>query len=122
MTFGGVFSVRGFFPGLHMIDFNTKQVAMLDGWKTTFTRKGKRITRNLSGASPFFQKLNIDIDMAVNSKGESVQLPGIDFVRVQKVVYPFQQDNTTGNVLKDVNMEEARMLQVGAILDRNLKN
>lgn len=122
MTFGGVFSIRGFFPGLHMVDFSTKQVAMLDGWKTTFSRKGKRITRNLSGASPFFQKLNVDIDMAVNNKGESVQLPGIDFVKVQKVVFPYQQDLTTGNVLKDVNMEEARMLQVGAILDKNLKN
>lgn len=122
MTFGGVFSIRGFFPGLHMVDFATKQVAMLDGWQSTFSRKGKRIIRNLSGASPFFQKLNIDIDMAVNNKGESVQLPGIDFVKVQKVVYPFQQDLTTGNLLKDVNMEEARMLQVGAILDRNLKN
>ncbi|SHE68045.1 PKD-like domain-containing protein [Pedobacter caeni] len=122
MTSAGAFSNRGFFPGLTVTDNSTKQTAILDGWKSSFSRKGKRISRNITGAAPFFQKLNIDIDMAVNKKGETIQLPGIDFVRVQKVVYPFQQDLSTGNVMTDYNMEEGRMLQVGSILDKHLKN
>ncbi|WP_123864730.1 PKD-like domain-containing protein [Chitinophaga barathri] len=122
MTYTGAFSTRGFFPGYNMTDIPTKQVALLDGWQNSFTRKGKRITRNLSGAPQFFRKLNVDIDMAVNVSGESVQLPGIDFVKVQKVVYPFQQDFNDGNKLKDFNMEESRMLQVYGILDKHLKN
>jgi hypothetical protein len=123
MTMDGTFSPRGFFPGLSMIDIDAKEVALLDGWKSSFTRKGKRITRNVTGANPFMQKLNIDIDKAVNSKGESVLLPGIDFVKVQKVVYPFQQDFiNAGGEMKDFNMEEGRMLQVSGILDKTLKN
>lgn len=123
MTDDGTFSTKGFFPGFNMIDISTKKVALLDGWKNSFSRKGKRITRNVTGAPPFLQKLNIDIDMAVNSKGERVQLPGIDFVKVQKVVYPIQQDFINGGgQLKDFNMEEGRMLHVAAILDKHLKN
>lgn len=122
MTTAGTFSSRGLFPGLNVGDNATKQAIILDGWKTNFSRKGKRITRDLTGAAPFFQKLNIDIDMAVNKKGETVQLPGIDFVRIQKVVYPFQQDLNNANVMADYNMEEGRMLQVGSILDKHLKN
>ncbi|MBV7530893.1 PKD-like domain-containing protein [Chitinophaga sp. sic0106] len=123
MTDAGTFSSRGFFPGLSMTDIPNKKVMMLDGWQSSFTRKGKRITKNLTGAPPFSQKLNIDIDMAVNAKGERVQLPGIDFVKVRKVVYPIQQDfiNAGGQVV-DFNMDETRMLHVGAILDKHLKN
>jgi PKD repeat protein len=123
MTTAGTFSTKGFFPGLNMIDINTKQVALLDGWKTSFSRKGKRITKNLTGVNTFLQKLNIDIDMAVNGKGEPVQLPGIDFVKIQKLVYPREQDfvNAGGKMI-DSNMEEGRMLQVSSILDRHLKN
>ncbi|SHM43299.1 PKD-like domain-containing protein [Chitinophaga jiangningensis] len=121
MTDAGTFSSRGFFPGLSMTDIPNKKVAILDGWQNTFTRKGKRITKNLTGAPPFSQKLNIDIDLAVNSRGERVQLPGIDFVKVRKVVYPVQQDfiNAGGQVV-DYNMDETRMLHVGAILDKHL--
>lgn len=120
MTYAGTFSDRGFFPGFHMIDLNTKQIGMLEGWSTSFTRRGKRLTRNVTGAAAFFQKMNIDIDQAVNSKGESVELPGIDFVKVRKVVYPLQQvAGLTG--LQDYNMEEGRMLQVGSILDNHIK-
>jgi PKD repeat protein len=123
MTLDGVFSTRGFFPGLNMIDFPSKKLAILDGWKSSFTRKGKRITKNVTGAAPFSQKLNVDIDMAVNKKGEPVQLPGIDFVRVVKTVYPFQQDFiNAGGAMTDFNMDEKRMLHVGGILDKNLKN
>ena len=122
MTTAGAFSNRGFFPGLNVADKATKQAVIVDGWKTSFSRKGKRLSRNLTGAAPFFQKLNVDIDLAVNKKGESIQLPGIDFVKVQKIVYPFQQDLNTGNVMTDYNMEEGRMLQVGSILDKHLKN
>jgi hypothetical protein len=122
MTQAGTFSTRGFFPGLSMIDIPTKQVALLDGWKSSFSRKGKRITRNVTGAPPFLQQLNIDIDMAVNNKGERIELPGVDFVKIQKVVYPFQQDFINGNgELKDFNMDEGRMLHVAAILDKHLK-
>ena len=122
MTTAGAFSNRGFFPGLNVADNATKQAVMLDGWKTAFSRKGKRLSRNLTGAAPFFQKLNLDIDMAVNKRGENIQLPGIDFVKVKKVIYPFQQDLNTGNVMMDYNMEEGRMLQVGSILDKHLKD
>ncbi|SEW52780.1 PKD-like domain-containing protein [Chitinophaga arvensicola] len=123
MTFDGVFSTRGFFPGLNMIDLPSKKVAMMEGWKASFTRKGKRITKNLTGAAPFSQKLNVDIDLAVNKKGEPVQLPGIDFVKVVKTVYPFQQDFiNAGGVMTDFNMDEKRMLHVGGILDKTLKN
>lgn len=121
-TSGGVLSTRGFFPGCYM-DISTKQMVLLDGWKNSFSRKGKRITRDVTGASPFSQQLNIDIDMAVNEQGESVQLPGIDFVKVRKVIYPIQQDYiNNGGKITDFNMEEERMLQVGSIIDRNLKN
>lgn len=122
MTMGGTFSTKGFFPGLYMPDVSTKQVAILAGWKNAFSRKGKRIARNLSGAVSFSQKLNIDIDLAVNEKGESVPLPGIDFVKIRKVVYPFHQDAGTGGVLTDFNMDEKRMLHVSSILDKHLKN
>ncbi|MCW3464476.1 PKD-like domain-containing protein [Chitinophaga nivalis] len=123
MTTDGTFSTKGFFPGYNMIDIGEKKVALMDGWKSSFSRKGKRITRNLTGAAPFAQPLNIDIDMAVNSKGERVQLPGINFVKVQKVVYPMQQDGTNaeGGPI-DFNMDEGRMLHVAAILDKHLKN
>lgn len=122
MTTAGAFSNRGFFPGLNVADNATKQAVILDGWKTSFSRKGKRVSRNLTGAAPFFQSLNLDIDLAVNKKGEAIQLPGIDFVKVQKVIYPFQQDLNTANAIADYNMEEGRMLQVGSILDKHLKN
>jgi hypothetical protein len=122
-TTTGTFSTKGFFPGFNMIDIPTKQVAIMDGWKESFTLKGKRITRNLTGAPPFIQKRNLDIDLAVNSKGETVQLPGIDFIKIQKVIYPFQQDFiNAGGAMKDFNMEEERMLHVGSILDLHLKN
>ncbi|GGH73232.1 hypothetical protein HNQ91_003607 [Filimonas zeae] len=118
----GNLSTRGFFPGCYM-DINTKQMVLLNGWKESFSRKGKRITRDLTGANPFSQKLNIDIDMAVNEKGEAVQLPGINFIKIRKVVYPYVQDFiNNGGKLMDYNMEEGRMLQVGAIVDRNLKS
>jgi hypothetical protein len=120
-TIAGKISTRGFFPGYYM-DITTKQMALLDGWKSSFTRKGKRLTRDLTGAAPFSQKLNIDIDMAVNDKGEPVQLPGIDFVKVRKVIYPMQQDFiNNGGKMTDFNMDEGRMLQVSAILDKHLK-
>ncbi|WP_291910059.1 PKD-like domain-containing protein [Chitinophaga sp. CB10] len=123
MTDAGGFSSRGFFPGLSMTDIPNKKVAILDGWQSAFTRKGKRITKNLTGAPPFSQKLNIDIDMAVNSKGERVQLPGIDFVKVRKVAYPVQQDFiNAGGQMVDANMDETRMLHVAGILDKHLKN
>ncbi|NSL86166.1 hypothetical protein ECE50_004960 [Chitinophaga sp. Mgbs1] len=123
MTEAGTLSTRGLFPGLAMIDVSAKKVVLLDGWNHSFTRKGKRITRNLTGAVAFSQKLNIDIDKAVNNKGETVLLPGIDFVKIKKVVYPFQQDFiNAGGKLMDFNMEEERMLQVAAILDKHLKN
>jgi hypothetical protein len=118
----GNLSTKGFFPGYYM-DITTKQMSLLNGWTSSFSRKGKRITRDLTGAASFLQKLNIDIDMAVNSKGESVQLPGINFVKVRKVIYPFQQDYiNNGGKLTDFNMEEDRMLQVASVTDRNLKN
>lgn len=121
-TVAGKLSTRGFFPGYYM-DINTKEMVLMDGWKSSFSRKGKRITRDLTGAAPFSQKLNIDIDMAVNDKGEPVQLPGINFVMVRKAIYPVQQDFiNNGGKITDVNMEEGRMLQVGAILDKHLKN
>lgn len=123
VTTAGTFSTKGFFPGYHMEDIASKEVSLLDGWKSSFTRTGKRITRNVSGAPPFIQTMNVDIDLAVNSKGESVQLPGIDFVKVQKVVYPMQMDLFSGDgILKDFNLEEERMLHVGNILDLHLNN
>ncbi|MGN6420239.1 MAG: PKD-like domain-containing protein [Pseudobacter sp.] len=121
-TTSGAFSTRGFFPGLNVINADTKATAMLEGWPSTFTRKGKRITKDLSGSVQFYQTRNIDIDLAVNEKGEPVQLPGIDFIKVQKVIYPFLKDFNDGNKYKDFNMEESRMLQVNTILDKHLKN
>lgn len=121
-TVAGKLSTRGFFPGYYM-DITTKKMELLGGWKSTFSLKGKRITKDLTGAAPFLQKLNIDIDMAVNAKGEPVQLPGINFVKVRKVVYPVQQDFiNNGGKMTDFNMDEGRMLQVGCILDKTLKN
>lgn len=121
-TTAGFISTRGLFPGLNVTNTVTKEVAMLNGWPTSFTRKGKRITKDLSGAGQFYQTRNIDIANAVNEKGEPVQLPGIDFIKIQKVVYPFAKDFNDGNKYKDFNMEESRMLQVNTILDKNLKN
>ncbi|MCK7555774.1 PKD domain-containing protein [Chitinophaga sedimenti] len=121
MTIANVMSTKGFFPGYYMPDTASKKMVLMDGWASTFTRKGKRISRNVSGAVQFQQKLNIDIDMAVNTKGEFVHLPGIDFIKVQKVVYPFQLDTGVG-IVKDWNMEEGRITQVFGILDRHLKN
>lgn len=121
-TSSGPYSTRGFFPGLNVINADTKETAILEGWPTTFTRKGKRITRDLSGAPQFYQTKNIDIDMAVNAKGEPVLLPGIDFIKIQKVIYPFSRDFNDGNKYKDFNMEEARMFQVNTILDKHIVN
>jgi PKD repeat protein len=123
VTNSGAFSVRGFFPGYNMIDVPTKQVGLMNGWTNSFTRKGKRITRDVSGGGQFSQKVNIDVDLAVNAKGEAVLLPGIDFIKIQKVVYPFARDifNPSGGVL-DANMNEDRMLSVSGILDLHLKN
>ncbi|WP_173003024.1 PKD-like domain-containing protein [Chitinophaga sp. SYP-B3965] len=119
-TVMGKLSTRGFFPGYYM-DINTKQMVLLDGWKSSFSRKGKRMTKDLTGAVSFSQKLNIDIDMAVNDKGEPVQLPGINFVKVRKAIYVIQQDFiSNGGKMTDFNMDEERMLQVGAILDKHL--
>lgn len=120
MTTAGTFSPRGFFPGLSVIDLDSKQTAFLNGWPASFVRKGKRITRDLSGAPQFYQTRNIDIDLAVDKNGEPVQLPGIDFIRVQKVVYPFARDFNDGNKYKDFNLEESRMLQVNTILDKHI--
>lgn len=121
-TSTGVLSTRGFFPGCYM-DINTREMELLNGWKNSFSLKGKRIVKDVTGGNPFAQKLNIDIDMAVNEKGESVQLPGIDFIKVRRTVYPFEQDyiNNEGK-MTDTNLEESRMLTVGSIIDRNLKN
>jgi len=123
MTYTGAFSVRGFFPGYDMIDVAAKQVGLLQGWSNSFIRKGKRITRDVSGGGQFSQKLNIDADLAVNSKGESVLLPGVDFIKIQKVVYPFARDIfNPGAGAQDANMNEDRMLTVSGILDMHLKN
>lgn len=123
LTYTGAFSVRGFFPGYNMIDAATKQVGLMAGWSNSFTRKGKRITRDISGTGQFSQKVNIDLDLAVNSKGENAQLPGIDFIKVQKVVYPFARDIfNPGAGAQDANMNEDRMLSISAILDMHLKN
>lgn len=121
-TTSGAFSTRGFFPGLNVINADTKETAFMEGWPASFTRKGKRITRDLSGSGQFYQIRNIDLDLAVNEKGEPVQLPGIDFIKVQKVVYPFAKDFNDGNKYKDFNMDDTRMLQVNTILDKHLKN
>lgn len=118
-TMEGTLSTRGFFPGYFM-DINTKQISLLSGWKSSFARKGKRINKDLTGVVSFAQKLNVDIEMAVNTKGQPVSLPGIDFVKVIKVSYPFQKVAGT-NTMTDYNMNEGRMLQVGAILDKHLK-
>lgn len=120
-TQAGTLSTRGFFPGYFM-DINTKQISLFSGWKSSFTRKGKRISKDLTGAGAFAQKLNIDIEMAVNSRGVPVGLPGIDFVKVIKVSYPYQKLAGTGSIMTDYNMNEGRMLQVGSILDKHLKN
>lgn len=122
LTTAGVISTRGLFPGINLINFDTKEIALLQGWPNSFSRKGKRISRNLSGAPAYSQKLNIDIGLAVNEKGESIQLPGIDFIKVQKVIYPFHQDLSTGGILTDYNMDEKRMLHVSSIIDKHLPN
>lgn len=119
-TTAGALSTRGYFPGYNM-DINTKQMVLMDGWKNTFSRKGKRIIKDLTGAASYSQKINLDIDMAINEKGENVQLPGIDFVKVRKSVYPIQQDYiNNGGKMTDFNMEEDRMLQLRSIIDKNL--
>ncbi|MEN0094063.1 MAG: PKD-like domain-containing protein [Pedobacter sp.] len=115
-------STRGFFPGYYM-DYTTKIGGFLAGWSTgPIVLKGKRVTKDVTGAAPFFQKFNLDIDNAVTAKGVPVVLPGVDFVKVQKVVYPMAKLAATGDVLQDQNMEEGRMLQVASIVDKNLKN
>jgi hypothetical protein len=122
-TTDGLFSTKGFFPGLNMMDISSKQVAFMDGWSASFSRKGKRVTKNFTRVNTFYQKMNIDIDLAVDSNGSSVQLPGIDFIKIMKVVYPFEQDFiNSGGEMKDSNMDEARMLHVFSILDKHLKN
>lgn len=122
MTYFDAFSPKGLFPGLTVTDLPTKKVELLGGWKNTFTRTGKRIKKDVTGAAPFFQKLNIDIDMAVNKNGEPAQLPGVDFVKVVKTVYPVQQDFiNAGGAITDFNMDEKRMLQVRSIIDKTLK-
>ncbi len=104
-----------------MIDKERKEVIKLDGWSNVITRKGKRITRDVTGGNSFNQKLNIDIDDAVNEKGESVSLIGINFVRVRKIVYPFEKNfSVTPQVVEDANMKEGRILYVGQILDKHI--
>lgn len=120
-TTAGAFSTKGFFPGYYMPDISTQQVVLLDGWQASFTRKGKRITKDLTGAAPFIQTMNLDLDNAVNSRGESVQLPGINFVKVLKTIYPLEKDVFGDGTVKSANMEEGRMLHVGAILDLHLE-
>lgn len=109
---GLVFS-NGFFPGYYMKDKDSKEVVMADGWQPSFTRKGKRITRDISGKPTYSQRMNLDIAKAVNANGELVQLPGIDFVKIRKSVYTFEKE-------VDSNMNEDRMLIVRYIIDKHL--
>lgn len=121
ITNSGDVSTKGFFPGYFMIDKERKEVIKLDGWPSVITRKGKRITRDVTGGNSFNQKLNIDIDDAVNEKGERVSLIGINFVRVRKIVYPFEKNfSVTPQVVEDANMKEGRILYVGQILDKHI--
>lgn len=121
VTETGAVSTKGFFPGYYMTDQESKNVVMLEGWSNTIVRKGKRITRDVTGGNPYFQKLNIDIDDAVNERGESVSLIGIDFVKVRKIVYPFEKNfSVTPQVVEDSNMKEHRMLHLSQILDKHL--
>ncbi|HBG41924.1 MAG TPA: hypothetical protein DDZ96_01030 [Porphyromonadaceae bacterium] len=117
LTIEGTLSTKGFFPGYYMKDKESKEVVLLDGWKSSFSRKGKRITKDVTGSVYRYQKLNVDIAMAVNTKGEPVDLPGIDFVKVRKSVYPFVEEK---GVKKDFNMDEKRMIEVNSIIDKHL--
>lgn len=121
-TRAGNLSTKGFFPGYYIDDQATKNAILLDGWRSSFSRKGKRITKDVSNAVSFSQTLKFNISMAVDEKGESVFLPGIDFIKIQKVVYPVEIDKSvTPNVTKDVNMDEIRILEIHSVEDLHMK-
>lgn len=121
LTVAGTIRTKGFFPGYYMKDKESKETVLVDGWANSFSRQGKRITKDITRAVTFSQRLNIDIGQAVDENGEPVYLPGIDFVKVRKSVYHFEQDFiNTGGAMVDSNMDEGRMLRLTAIVDRHL--
>lgn len=120
-TAAGTLPAKGFFPGYYMKDKDSKEIILVDGWKSSFSRRGKRITRDITGINTFSQLLDIDIAMAVNEKGEPVHLPGVDFVKVRKSVYTYERDFSNPNGgLMDSNMSEKRMTIVTYILNKHL--
>lgn len=113
LTMFGTISTKGFFPGYHIKDQTSKEIVLMDGWESSFSRKGKRISKDLTGKGTVLQKLNIDIANAVNDNGEPVHLPGVDFVKILKSSYPYVRG-------VDENMTEGRMLLVRDIIDKHL--
>ncbi|MGI6073804.1 MAG: PKD-like domain-containing protein [Fermentimonas sp.] len=112
----GSMNAIGFLPGYVMTD-KSGQVQQMNGWPKDITFKGKRVTREIMGKVYFNQDYMIDIDMAVDRDGESVKLPGIDFIKVRKEVYPyFTPYGSTKS--EDYNMK--RRLEIYEIFDNHM--
>ena len=82
------------FPGYYI---ENEEIAMKEGWKTSYTLKGKMTSLpqpNYSGN----KTLSIDIDNAIDKNGNHVTLPGIDFVKIQQIAIINHQDITKGEV------------------------
>lgn len=83
-------SNAGFFPGYTLRD---GEVHLVDGWKNTFTLKGKRFNGRYYSANKPVLLHNLDINNAIDDEGEHVYLPGIDFLKVQNTRVMYWQDD-----------------------------
>lgn len=79
---------------------------MYDGWKDTYTLKGRLIKTQIplrgAGARDLRITYNIKIADAVDEYGDAVQLPGIDFLKVQNISMPYKVGSDTP--LESVNV------------------
>lgn len=69
------------FPGYYVL---SKKLYVKAGWKNSYTIKGKMTPITEPNGTPN-KSIYINIDNAVNDKGESVKLPGIDFLKIQQI-------------------------------------
>ncbi|MFT3902356.1 MAG: PKD-like domain-containing protein [Niabella sp.] len=92
--------------------YTNNAVKVYDGWKNSYTLKGKMIKTSITRQVLYKDTKTLDITNAVDQTGAPVRLQGIDFLKVQNMSVPYFRTNTdpiTGinqriSGVKDINL------------------
>ncbi len=79
------------FPGYYL---KNGKIEQYDGWKNTFTVKGKLINKKVT-QSAWYSQYKLNINDAVTALGEPAKLVGIDFIKIQNTSETYWKDEET---------------------------